>query len=82
MEANLSGTTFLGLALQMPGMEAPDMTVGQWMVTIWEDGGFMMWPLAAALVVNFAVVPLVVAAMFTFLPADQAVRLGVLLVAR
>ncbi|GHA69762.1 arsenic resistance protein [Streptomyces termitum] len=40
------------------------------------DGRF----LAAALVVNFAVVPLVVAAMFTFLPADQAVRLGVLLV--
>ncbi|MCK2218241.1 bile acid:sodium symporter [Actinomadura sp. ATCC 31491] len=36
--------------------------------------------LAAALVVNFAAVPLVVAAMFAFLPADQAVRLGVLLV--
>ncbi|MFJ7208035.1 arsenic resistance protein [Streptomyces sp. NPDC098789] len=36
--------------------------------------------LAAALVVNFVVVPLVVAAMFSFLPADQAVRLGVLLV--
>ncbi|MER5426237.1 hypothetical protein [Streptosporangium roseum] len=36
--------------------------------------------LAAALVVNFFVVPLVVAAMFAFLPADQAVRLGVLLV--
>ncbi|GAA0658878.1 hypothetical protein GCM10010193_07040 [Kitasatospora atroaurantiaca] len=32
------------------------------------------------MVVNFVVVPLVVAAMFTFLPADQAVRLGVLLV--
>ncbi|RPK63949.1 Sodium Bile acid symporter family protein [Streptomyces sp. ADI96-02] len=40
------------------------------------DGRF----LSAALVVNFAVVPLVVAAMFTFLPADRAVRLGVLLV--
>ncbi|MBP2037918.1 ACR3 family arsenite efflux pump ArsB [Streptomyces avidinii] len=40
------------------------------------DGRF----LAAALVVNFVVVPLVVAAMFTFLPADQAVRVGVLLV--
>ncbi|SQD98997.1 Bile acid:sodium symporter [Parafrankia sp. Ea1.12] len=40
------------------------------------DGRF----LAAALVVNFAVVPLVVAAMFPFLPDDQAVRLGVLLV--
>jgi ACR3 family arsenite transporter len=40
------------------------------------DGRF----LSATLVVNFAVVPLVVAAMFAFLPADQAVRLGVLLV--
>ncbi|CAM5666487.1 arsenic resistance protein [Streptomyces avidinii] len=36
--------------------------------------------LAAALVVNFVVVPLVIAAMFAFLPADQAVRIGVLLV--
>ncbi|MFD7609494.1 arsenic resistance protein [Streptomyces sp. NPDC059828] len=36
--------------------------------------------LSAALVVNFLVVPLVVAAMFAFLPADQALRLGVLLV--
>ncbi|WP_199848123.1 bile acid:sodium symporter [Streptomyces dysideae] len=40
------------------------------------DGRF----LSAALAVNFVVVPLVVAAMFAFLPADQAVRLGVLLV--
>jgi ACR3 family arsenite transporter len=34
----------------------------------------------AALVVNFAVVPLVVAAAFSLLPPNQAVRLGVLLV--
>ncbi|MET7510734.1 bile acid:sodium symporter [Streptomyces albidoflavus] len=40
------------------------------------DGRF----LAAVLVVNFVVVPLVVAAMFTLLPAGQAVRIGVLLV--
>ncbi|MFJ3723041.1 arsenic resistance protein [Streptomyces sp. NPDC090045] len=40
------------------------------------DGRF----LSAALVVNFVVVPLVVAAMFVFLPAEQAVRIGVLLV--
>lgn len=40
------------------------------------DGRF----LAATMVVNFLVVPLLVAAMFSFLPADQAVRLGVLLV--
>ncbi|MFR9806698.1 arsenic resistance protein [Pseudonocardia sp. RS010] len=36
--------------------------------------------LGAALVVNFVVVPLVVAAMVGFLPADRAVRVGVLLV--
>ncbi|WP_208865720.1 bile acid:sodium symporter [Streptomyces viridochromogenes] len=40
------------------------------------DGRF----LTAALVVNFVVVPSVVAAMFAFLPSDQAVRVGVLLV--
>ncbi|MFE1091312.1 arsenic resistance protein [Streptomyces albidoflavus] len=40
------------------------------------DGRF----LAAVLVVNFLVVPLVVAAVFVLLPADQAVRIGVLLV--
>ncbi|WP_030386609.1 bile acid:sodium symporter [Streptomyces sp. NRRL S-241] len=40
------------------------------------DGRF----LAAALMVNFVVVPLVVAALFAFLPADPAVRVGVLLV--
>ncbi|MEV8312431.1 bile acid:sodium symporter [Streptomyces flavidovirens] len=40
------------------------------------DGRF----LSATLVVNFLVVPLVVAAMFAFLPTSQAVRLGVLLV--
>ncbi|MFI5569185.1 bile acid:sodium symporter [Streptomyces sp. NPDC051740] len=40
------------------------------------DGRF----LSAAMTVNFVVVPLVVAVLFTFLPADQAVRVGVLLV--
>ncbi len=40
------------------------------------DGRF----LSAAAVVNFGVVPLVVAAMFPLLPDDRAVRLGVLLV--
>ncbi|WSA74563.1 bile acid:sodium symporter [Streptomyces sp. NBC_01799] len=40
------------------------------------DGRF----LSAAMTVNFVAVPLVVAALFTFLPTDQAVRVGVLLV--
>ncbi|WP_020105057.1 arsenic resistance protein [Nocardia sp. 348MFTsu5.1] len=36
--------------------------------------------LSAAMVINFVIVPLVVAAMFFLLPADQAIRVGVLLV--
>ncbi|MGC4932176.1 arsenic resistance protein [Gordonia sp. DT30] len=36
--------------------------------------------LGAVLVVNFAVVPLVVAAMYAFMPDDQALRFGMLLV--
>ena len=53
----MSGVTFLNLALlQIPGMEAPDLTVGEWMVTIWEDGGFMMWPLAAALAIGIGII--------------------------
>ena len=36
--------------------------------------------LSAAMVINFVIVPLVVAAMFFLLPADQAIRIGVLLV--
>ncbi|MCK9874686.1 bile acid:sodium symporter [Frankia sp. Ag45/Mut15] len=53
--------------LQVPAVE---------LVRSLRDGRF----LTAALVVNFAVVPLVVAVMFPFLPDDQAIRLGVLLV--
>ncbi|GGT29673.1 bile acid:sodium symporter [Streptomyces purpureus] len=53
--------------LQVPAAE---------LVRALRDGRF----LAAALGVNFVVVPLVVAALYPFLPADQAVRLGVLLV--
>ena len=36
--------------------------------------------LSAAVVINFVIVPLVVAAMFFLLPTDQAIRVGVLLV--
>jgi ACR3 family arsenite transporter len=53
--------------LQVPAAE---------LVSSLRDGRF----LAAALTVDFVVVPLVVAAMFPFLPDDRAVRLGVLLV--
>ncbi|GIF75263.1 arsenic resistance protein [Asanoa siamensis] len=62
----------LGALLYVTFLQVPARDL----VRSWRDGRF----LAAALVVNFLVVPLVVAAMFGFLPADQAVRLGVLLV--
>ncbi|WP_260860103.1 bile acid:sodium symporter [Streptomyces cupreus] len=61
------GTLLFVTFLQVPAAE---------LVRSLRDGRF----LTAALVVNFVVVPLVVAGMFTFLPADPAVQVGVLLV--
>ncbi|WP_307872812.1 bile acid:sodium symporter [Paractinoplanes ovalisporus] len=62
----------LGLLLYVTFLQVPARDL----LRSLRDGRF----LAAALVVNFVVVPLVVAAMFAFLPADRAVRMGVLLV--
>jgi len=62
----------LGALLFVTFLQAPAAEL----VRSLRDGRF----LSAAVVVNFVVVPLVVAAMFAFLPGDQAVRLGVLLV--
>ena len=31
------------------------MSIGEWAVTIWEDGGFMMWPLAACLAIGIGI---------------------------
>ncbi|MEY9963469.1 ACR3 family arsenite transporter [Streptacidiphilus sp. MAP12-16] len=61
------GTLLFVTFLQVPAAE---------LLRSLRDGRFLI----VALVVNFLVVPLVVAAMFTFLPADQAVRVGVLMV--
>ncbi|GLY29520.1 bile acid:sodium symporter [Kineosporia sp. NBRC 101731] len=62
----------LGLLLYVTFLQVPAAELGRSL----REGRF----LAAALVVNFVVVPLVVAALFTVLPDDRAVRLGVLLV--
>lgn len=61
------GSLLFGTFLQVPAAG---------LLTSLRDGRF----LGAALVVNFVIVPLVVAAMFFLLPANQAIRLGVLLV--
>lgn len=53
----MSGLTSLHLALlQIPGMESPDMSIGEWAVTIWEDGGFMMWPLGLTLAIGIGII--------------------------
>ncbi|MFW0790612.1 bile acid:sodium symporter [Gordonia sp. CPCC 205333] len=62
----------LGLLLYVTFLQVPAASL----VAAIRDGRFM----TAIVVVNFVVVPLVVAAMFTFLPSDQALRVGVLLV--
>lgn len=42
--------------LQLPGLEAPDLTFQEQAAEIWEGGGFMMWPLSAALLVGLVVI--------------------------
>ncbi|MGO1055527.1 bile acid:sodium symporter [Crossiella sp. CA198] len=68
----LAVTPVLAALLYLTFLQVPAAELGRSL----RDGRF----LAAVLVVNFVVVPLVVAAMFAFLPAEPAVRLGVLLV--
>jgi biopolymer transport protein ExbB len=53
----LSGLTTLTLALlQVPGMEGPQMSAGEWLTSTWEDGGWMMWPLGAALAIGIIII--------------------------
>jgi hypothetical protein len=40
--------------LQLPGLEQPDLTWQEQAAEIWEGGGFMMWPLAAAFVIGMS----------------------------
>ncbi len=42
--------------LQLPGMEAPQMTATEWIVDIWEGGGWMMYPLATALGIGIIII--------------------------
>ncbi|MQA91129.1 MAG: MotA/TolQ/ExbB proton channel family protein [Gemmatimonas sp.] len=42
--------------LQLPGLEAPELTWQEWVRETWFGGGFMMWPLAAAFVIGMIVI--------------------------
>ena len=42
--------------LQLPGLEAPELSFSEQAAEIWEGGGFMMWPLALAFVIGVVVI--------------------------
>lgn len=48
-------TQLYSTLLQIPGMDAADLTFGDQMVLLWTDMGFMRWPLALCLVIGLLV---------------------------
>ena len=42
--------------LQIPGMDQPDQTLGEQMAFIWDETGFMRWPLGACIIIAFFVI--------------------------
>jgi biopolymer transport protein ExbB len=42
--------------LQLPGLEAPDLTFEEQVREIWTGGGWMMWPLLACLIIGMVVI--------------------------
>ncbi len=48
--------TVFDALLQLPGMEAPDLTFTEQMAQSWEDAGDMRWPLGACVVVGIIVI--------------------------
>jgi len=45
-----------GALLQVPGLEAPDLTLSENIEVIWQDTGFMKWPLSACLLFGLIVI--------------------------
>jgi biopolymer transport protein ExbB len=44
------------LLLQLPGLEAPDLSLGEQLVQTWYDGGFMMWPIGVSGLVGLGII--------------------------
>ena len=49
-------TRLYGALLQIPGLDAPDRTLGEQIAQLWADTGFMRWPLAFCLVLGIIVI--------------------------
>ena len=45
-----------GGLMQIPGMEVQEMTMQQNMAFIWDETGFMRWPLSACVLIGFVVI--------------------------
>ena len=45
-----------GALLQIPGLDAPDLTLSEQMAVLWVDTGWMRWPLALCLVLGIIVI--------------------------
>lgn len=48
--------TFAIALLQIPGLEAPDLTFTEQIAQAWKDGGWMMWPLGACAAIGLIVI--------------------------
>ena len=42
--------------LQIPGVDAPELSVGEWLAQTWSDGGWMMYPLGFAALIGLVVI--------------------------
>ena len=45
-----------GALLQIPGLEAPDLTLSEQASVLWGDMGFMRWPLAICVLIGIVVI--------------------------
>lgn len=48
--------SFVFALLQIPGLDAPEMTFTETMVQMWVDGGWMMWPLGACAALGLIII--------------------------
>ena len=56
LEVPLLATRLYGAMLQIPGVDAPELTLQEQIVQLWGDTGFMRWPLAFCLVLGILVI--------------------------
>ncbi len=49
-------TQLYGLLLQIPGVDSPDLTIGEQLFFIWDEMGFMRYPLGACLALGILVI--------------------------